>query len=196
MQGYRRKIRDEDRRRLPILRQGLYGESEGQTECDRVVTMDEHNLAISVEDILHRASKFVTSGPPNGQRRLVGELAELVQSIRDREEAIRREAYLDGVRSAAKIVQERKEQQRSEVGEPMEGDDTAEQIRAVAETTPVSFEELQKLLRRVRRTPKARPGSTVTCCVPTTACSTMARRRLPTTSCRAACRAGRSTRPS
>jgi len=117
--------------------------------------MDEQTLAISIETLLDKARKFTAAHPKGEAGALVAQLADHIAKMREREESLRREAYLDGVRSAAKIVQQRKE---ALLGEP-EGADGRKvgvdaQIRLVAATDQRPLANLKQFLKRLRKVPE------------------------------------------
>ncbi|BBE73759.1 hypothetical protein [Oharaeibacter diazotrophicus] len=78
------------------------------------------------ERLIERALRHASTGPAHPAKDLMRELATVLQAALAREEEVRKAAYLDGVRSAVKVVREKKEAIRSQTG-----DGSAEEVGAV-----------------------------------------------------------------
>ncbi len=76
----------------------------------------------TIEKLITRAKRQIATGRQGALQSLMANLVSALETLKEREEEVRRSAYLDGVRSAVKVVREKKEAIRSQSGEPAEAE--------------------------------------------------------------------------
>ncbi len=110
----------------------------------------------SVDKLISRAKRQIATGRQGALQSLMANLVSALETLKEREEEVRRSAYLDGVRSAVKVVREKKEAIRSQSGEPAEAesvgtlhDEVTSAILDIAEEGDGSPEAVADLARRL-----------------------------------------------
>lgn len=119
--------------------------------------MSDTKTADPLPRLIERAKRHAEAGPATPSRALVAELVSALEAALAREEEIRKAAYLDGVRSAVKVVREKKEAIRSQSGEPTEAeavgsvhDEVTGKILDITHEGDVTRKDLVELVTRIR----------------------------------------------
>jgi len=107
------------------------------------------------ERLIERALRHASTGPAHPAKDLMRDIATALKAALEREEEVRKAAYLDGVRSAVKVVREKKEAIRSQTGDGSAEDvgavhdEVTTQIADIANEGRISVEGLVRLVARL-----------------------------------------------
>ncbi|MFB2551229.1 hypothetical protein [Ensifer soli] len=113
-----------------------------------------NDASSSLDDLLVSARSYAEASPESPAARLVNDLALTVSRMLEREAQLRREAFLDGIRGAAKVIKNRQLAPDSILSELISKDSDnqdrfAEEISRVAVSEPVTLKELRALRRKL-----------------------------------------------
>lgn len=116
----------------------------------------------AIERLIVRARRQVSTGRQGALQNLMADLVTALETLKAREEEVRKTAYLDGVRSAVKVVRDKKESIRAQAGEPSEAesvgtlhDEVTSAILDIAHDGQATADAVADLARRLAETTSA-----------------------------------------
>lgn len=108
----------------------------------------------SLNDLLARAREVALASPDQNATALLLEVCSATSALIEKQDEIRKEAFRDGIRGAAKVIRNRQAAPGSALSELFTGDGSnpdvfAEELNGIADTLTVTVADLRKLRQKI-----------------------------------------------